>query len=50
MSERVANVATILAILLAGVCALLLLQGLYFFAGFALTLIAFAIYIREMNL
>lgn len=50
MSERVANLATALAILLAAICLLLLLQGLYFFAGFTLTLVAFAIYVREMNL
>lgn len=49
MSERVANVATILIIVLLLATVLLVLEGLYFFAGFVLTLIAFAIYFREVN-
>ena len=49
MSELTANVATILAILFALASLLLAIQGQYFFAGFVLTLVAFAIYVREIN-
>lgn len=49
MSEFAANIATILAILFGVASLLLVLQGFYFFGGFALTLVAFAVYVREIN-
>lgn len=50
MSEIVAYAATILAIVLGVAVVLLVLSGQYFFAGFLLTLVAFSIYFREINL
>lgn len=47
MSELVRAVATVLAVLLAAASLVLLLQGMHFFAGFVLTLVAVAIYVRE---
>lgn len=49
MSEFLARVATALAALFAVASLVLLLQGRVFFAGFVLTLVAFAIYVREIN-
>lgn len=49
MSERVANVATILAILFAVTSVVLVVQREFFIGGFALTLVAFALYVREVN-
>ena len=49
MSERVATVATILAVVLAVSSVLLIVAGDYFFAGILLTFVAFSIYLREMN-
>lgn len=49
MSELVANIATILVILFALTSFLLVLQGEFFFGGFVLTFVAFALYVRETN-
>lgn len=49
MSERIATAATILAVVLAGVSLYAIVAGNYFLAGTVLTLVAFAIYAREMN-
>lgn len=50
MSNLVATVATVLAVGLAALSLVLLLNGRYFFAGTVLTFVAFAIYLREINL
>jgi hypothetical protein len=47
MSELLANLASVAIVVLALTTLLLALQELYFFAGFVLSLIAFAIYFRE---
>lgn len=49
MSTFVKYAATAVTIILAVVAALLLLSGEYFIAGFVLTLIAFSLYLREIN-
>lgn len=49
MSKFVATVATILAVVFAGLSFVYLLSGDYFFAGTFLTFVAFAIYLREIN-
>ena len=48
MSELIANVASIAIVVLLLTTLLLILQGLYFFGGFVLSLVAFAIYFREI--
>ncbi|WP_418282954.1 hypothetical protein [Halorubrum sp. DTA98] len=50
MSQRVATVATILAVVLALWSLRLVLAGNYFLAGTLLTFVAFAIYFREINI
>ena len=47
MSELLANLASIAIVILLLVTLLLILQGMYFFGGFVLSLVAFAIYFRE---
>lgn len=50
MANLVATVATILAVVFAVASLAQLLSGNYFFAGTLLTFVAFAIYVREINL
>jgi len=50
MSELIATVALMAAAGLAVVVVLLIIEGLFFFAGFVLTLIAFLIYFRETQI
>ncbi|MDZ7850313.1 MAG: hypothetical protein U5K70_05725 [Halodesulfurarchaeum sp.] len=49
MAELVATMATVALVVLLGGAAVFFLRGEYFFAGFLLTLVAFAIYVRERN-
>jgi len=48
MSELLANAASIAIVVLLLITLGLIVEGLYFFAGFVLTLVAFAIYFREI--
>lgn len=50
MSSVVSTGATLVAFVLGVATVFLLVSGQYFFAGFLLTLIAFVIYFREINL
>lgn len=50
MSKFVAYAATVLGLVLGGATVVFLLSGQYFIAGFFLTLVAFCIYFREVNL
>ena len=50
MANLVATVATVLAVVFAVVSLTQLLSGNYFVAGTLLTFVAFAIYVRELNL
>lgn len=49
MSDRLATVATVFAILALATTVALLVRGEVFLAGFTLTLVAFAIFIRERS-